>query len=62
MANSKPAMMDIGFNVKYLLSILDSIRSPAVLLTLADPGSPVLFTGTGSADKGVLHVTMPMRV
>ena len=57
---TQPAQLDIGFNASYLLSIMDSLRSDAVLIRLADPGSPTLFEGVDKADKGVLFVQMPM--
>lgn len=59
---TQPAQLDIGFNPNYLLAILDSLRSNAVLIRLADPGSPTLFEGVDKADKGVLFVQMPMCV
>jgi DNA polymerase-3 subunit beta len=51
--------MDIGFNAAYVLEILDSLSGEVVTLKLADPGAPVLLSGS---DDALLYVLMPMRV
>lgn len=51
--------LDIGFNASYLLDVLSTIRSDDVVIRLADPNSPALFSAT---DGGPLFVLMPTRV
>ncbi|HWP34982.1 MAG TPA: DNA polymerase III subunit beta [Thermodesulfobacteriota bacterium] len=50
----------IGFNARYLLEFLATIRAETVLLDLQDEVSPGLFRGLG--EEGVLGVVMPMRI
>lgn len=52
--------MEIGFNARYLLDILDQIEGEEVKIELADAASPTLIRDTG--DKDSLYVLMPMRV
>ena len=52
--------IDIGFNSRYLLDIAAQIESEAVVLKLADPGSPTLVQDKDP--HGALYVLMPMRV
>jgi DNA polymerase-3 subunit beta len=52
--------LDIGFNGRYLLDILQQIEGEKVRLKLADPGSPTLIEDMEAA--GALYVLMPMRV
>jgi DNA polymerase-3 subunit beta len=52
--------LDIGFNSRYLLDIAAQIDGDAVVLKLADPGSPTLIQDRDAADA--LYVLMPMRV
>jgi len=52
--------IDIGFNSRYLLDIAAQIESEAVVLKLADPGSPTLIQD--KEPRGGLYVLMPMRV
>lgn len=54
--------MDIGFNSRYLTSILEMFDGDVVEMLMADPGSPTLFTGRDTKDSGVRYVLMPMRV
>ena len=52
--------MEIGFNARYLVDILNQIDSDIVELHLADAGAPTLIKeGEGS---NALYVLMPMRV
>lgn len=51
--------IDIGFNSKYLLDILNQVDSDDVRFELADSGSPAIVRGS---DASVLYVLMPMRV
>ena len=52
--------LDIGFNGRYLLDILQQIEGEKARLKLADPGSPTLVEDMEAA--GALYVLMPMRV
>jgi DNA polymerase-3 subunit beta len=52
--------MDIGFNAKYALAILDALACDTVLVKLDHAGAPTLFSP--STDENVLCVLMPMRV
>jgi DNA polymerase-3 subunit beta len=52
--------LDIGFNGRYLMDILQQIEGEKARLKLADPGSPTLLEDTEGA--GALYVLMPMRV
>jgi DNA polymerase-3 subunit beta len=52
--------LDIGFNGRYLLDILQQIEGEKARLKLADPGSPTLLEDMETA--GALYVLMPMRV
>ena len=52
--------VEIGFNVSYVLDVLNAIKEPDVKFTLADANSSVVIEGgeTGEA----LYVVMPMRL
>ncbi|MFZ1989200.1 MAG: DNA polymerase III subunit beta [Alphaproteobacteria bacterium] len=52
--------LEIGFNAKYLLDIMDQLTGPEARLHLTDAQSPTVVKD--SEDEGVLYVLMPMRV
>jgi DNA polymerase-3 subunit beta len=52
--------LDVGFNSRYLMDILDEIKSDRAEFKLADAGSPALIQG--DTDAKALFVLMPMRV
>lgn len=52
--------IDIGFNSRYLLEMMQQIEGDAVQFVLADGTAPALVRDT--ADVGALYVIMPMRV
>ncbi len=54
------AVMDIGFNAKYLLDITSQIEGDGCRLTLADSGSPTIIQD--NSDPSALYVLMPLRV
>jgi DNA polymerase-3 subunit beta len=54
------APIDIGFNARYLLDVLDVLGGDTVLMKLADPGSPAVFQKRDG--DSLLVVLMPMRV
>lgn len=54
------AELEIGFNVNYLLDVLNVIRSDTVKFQLADSNSSALVTD--SEDESASYVVMPMRL
>jgi DNA polymerase-3 subunit beta len=54
--------LKIGFNARYLLDVLQVMRSKDVALELADDLSPGVLRGTDEADAGFTAVVMPMRI
>jgi DNA polymerase-3 subunit beta len=54
------ALLEIGFNARYLLDILQQIEGEGVRFTLADSAAPALVQDV--ADGSALYVLMPMRV
>jgi DNA polymerase-3 subunit beta len=52
--------LEVGFNSRYLMDILDEIKSDRAEFKLADAGSPALIQG--DADAKAFFVLMPMRV
>ncbi|MFZ5493481.1 MAG: DNA polymerase III subunit beta [Pseudomonadota bacterium] len=54
------AELEIGFNVSYLIDVLNALRSASVRLHLSDPGSSCLMTEpNGGVSR---YVIMPMRL
>ena len=54
------APIDIGFNARYLLDIIEQLAGDTALIKLADPGSPTLIQDRDGASA--LYVLMPLRV
>src|SRR6202046_5234341 len=54
------ALLDIGFNARYLLDILQQVEGEGVRFTLADATAPAIIQDT--ADASALYVLMRMRV
>lgn len=52
--------MEIGFNARYLLDILQQIEGDGARFMLADASAPAVIQDT--ADSSALYVLMPMRV
>lgn len=52
---------DIGFNVKYLTDIFETIEDEIVNITFSDPNASILVEG-GNAEGNSLFVVMPMRL
>ena len=52
--------LEIGFNVSYLLDVLNVISGPEVRITLSNSNSSALVSG--AADSGAVYVVMPMRL
>ena len=54
------ALLDIGFNARYLLDILQQVDGEGVRFNLADATAPAIIQDV--ADGSALYVLMPMRV
>jgi len=52
--------IDVGFNVNYLLDVLNNLKSETVQFTLQDGNSSALVTTPGKDD--FKYVVMPMRI
>ena len=52
--------MEIGFNVGYLIDVLNVINEDRVQMTLSDPNSSAILEEPGGGDA--LYVVMPMRL
>jgi DNA polymerase-3 subunit beta len=53
-------VIDIGFNVTYLLDVLNHLRTEKIKIALGDANSSALITGGENAD--FKYVVMPMRI
>ncbi len=54
------ALLDVGFNARYLLDIMQQIEGEGARFNLADATAPAIIQDT--ADASALYVLMPMRV
>ncbi|EPC00700.1 DNA polymerase III subunit beta [Litchfieldella anticariensis FP35 = DSM 16096] len=52
--------LEIGFNVSYLIDVLNALDEDRVQMTLADPNSSALMEEPGGGDA--MYVVMPMRL
>ena len=52
--------LEIGFNARYFIDILQSMESEIVQLGFIDNSSPCIITGEN--DEGFLGLIMPMRL
>lgn len=52
--------VEVGFNVSYVLDVLNAIKDPQVKFTLADANSSVVIEGCDSSEA--IYVVMPMRL
>ncbi|MBQ4839895.1 DNA polymerase III subunit beta [Pseudoalteromonas luteoviolacea] len=52
--------LEVGFNVSYLLDVLNTLKTEDVQFTLADSNSSALIEGSGEDDA--MYVVMPMRL
>lgn len=52
--------LEVGFNVSYLLDVLNTIKSEDVQFTLSDANSSALIEAVG--DENAMYVVMPMRL
>jgi DNA polymerase-3 subunit beta len=52
--------LEIGFNVNYLLDVLNTIKDDNIIITLKDSNSSALIKGENTQDA--LYVVMPMRL
>ena len=58
--NFNSSDMNISFNSRYLIDIASQIENDDIILSLKDPGSPVLINDM--SDKNSFHVVMPMKI
>ena len=56
----RDSALDIGFNVTYLLEVLNNLDAETVDLSFGDANSSVLITMPGNPD--FKYVVMPMRI
>jgi DNA polymerase-3 subunit beta len=54
------AALDVGFNARYLLDILQQVKGEGTRFTLADATAPAIIQDV--SDTSALYVLMPMRV
>jgi DNA polymerase-3 subunit beta len=54
------ALLEVGFNARYLLDILQQVEGDGARFTLADATAPAIIQDV--ADLSALYVLMPMRV
>ncbi len=54
--------LKIGFNARYIMDVLQVLRSNEVVFELADDLSPGVLKGGEEADQGFTAVVMPMRI
>ena len=52
--------IEIGFNVNYILDVLNAIKDPQVKFTFADANSSVVIEGNDNGEA--IYVVMPMRL
>ena len=52
--------MEIGFNSKYILEMINNLQDDEIILTLKDNSSPI--TATEKSNPDLIYVLMPMRV
>jgi DNA polymerase-3 subunit beta len=53
-------LLDIGFNVQYLIEVLTTLHGDTVCLSLLDQNSSALLTA--ATDPEFRYVVMPMRI
>jgi DNA polymerase-3 subunit beta len=53
-------LLEIGFNVGYVLDVLNTLSTDLVIMHLSDANSSTLVEGVGN--PGALYVVMPMRL
>ena len=53
--------LEIGFNVGYLLDVLNTLSTDLVVLHLSDGNSSALIEGV-AGKSGAMYVVMPMRL
>lgn len=58
--NYQGVELEVGFNVSYLLDVLNTLSGERVRITLIDASSSALVED--AADDGALYVVMPMRL
>ncbi|CAK0760042.1 Beta sliding clamp [uncultured Gammaproteobacteria bacterium] len=59
-ADYQDVPLEIGYNSRYLLDVIQQVESDKVRLTMADSAAPTIIRDHG--DNAALYVLMPMRV
>ena len=59
-SNYSVEAVEVGFNVTYLLEVLDAIEEKSAEITLKNSNSSAVITGQGA--EGSKYVIMPMRL
>ena len=52
--------IEIGFNSKYILDMVNNLEDDEICLSFRDNSSPI--TATESSDPDLVYVLMPMRI
>ena len=52
--------MEIGFNSKYILEMINNLEDENIFLNFSDSSSPVI--ATESSNPNLIYVLMPMRI
>ena len=59
-ANFEGKEIEIGFNAKYIMDILDNLKENEILISFMDNSSPIIAQEKSNRD--LIYVLMPMRV
>ena len=59
-ANFEGKEIEIGFNAKYIMDILDNLKENEILISFMDNSSPIIAQEKSNPD--LIYVLMPMRV
>ena len=52
--------MEIGFNSKYILEMINNLEDENIFLNFSDSSSPVI--ATENSNPNLIYVLMPMRI
>ena len=59
-ANFEGKEIEIGFNAKYIMDILDNLKENEIHISFLDNSSPIIAQEKSTSD--IIYVLMPMRV
>jgi DNA polymerase-3 subunit beta len=60
MATVEGDMLEIAFNVRYLIEVLNVIEQDRIVIETSSPSSPGVLRAVG--DESFTHVIMPMHI